>query len=137
MTTEENKLLSELKDFFNSKYAEGWKVKFQNYTSKLVSDGHLDQSIIDEFLEYEEPNDIVKRFNAFRNIRPTPIQTPIQTPPPGRPITRPTRPTRSTTYDGCGSSSRQTDGCGYVSRPSRSVSDGCGSSSRGSSRSSC
>lgn len=125
MTVAENKLLTELKDFFNSKFGEAWVTKFKTYTSRLVEEGHIEQEVIDEFLENDIPNDIVKRFNAFRT---TPTVRTVRTPRRVNNVTP--------SSDGCGSSSRQTDGCGSSSRPSR-YSDGCGSSSRGSGRSSC
>lgn len=125
MTRDEKKLLDELKGFFSKKFGEEWPKKFKNYTKKLVEDGHLDQTTIDEFLDDDEPNDIVKRFNAFRNTPTTRIV--------------PTTRTVNTAYDGCGSSSRSSrnDGCGSTpSRPSNpSRSDGCGSTP--SRRSSC
>ena len=133
MTVAEDKLLTELKDFFNGKFGEEWESKFKKYTTKLVNDGHLEQEVVDEFLENVIPNDIVKRFNAFR------------TTPTTRVVSTPKRVNNTMPYDGCGGSSRGTsflDGCGGSSRPSRPVSppsrysDGCGGS-RGSGRSSC
>jgi len=123
MTKAENNLLSELKKFFNSKYGTEWEAKFKTYTNKLVEDGQIDKEIIEEFLDDEEPNEIVKRFKSFSKSSPQ-VQRPSQT------------------YgDGCGSSGRtvRIDGCG--STPSRSISrsttsDGCGSSGS-SNRSSC
>ena len=95
MTKEENKLLSELKDFFNNKFGEKWIPEFKKYTSKLVKDGHINQETVNEFLDDDIPNEIVKRFKTFTNHKYQDSQ-----------------------YDGCGGSSRntRTDGCGSSNR---------------------
>lgn len=117
MTKSEKALLDELKEFFTKKYGKDeWESKFKSYTKKLVSDKHLDQEVIDEYLEDSEPDEIVKRFKKFMKETP-----------------RTFTPSSSNT-SGCGSSgSSYSSGCGGSSRPTRSY-GGCGGggySSRG------
>lgn len=116
MTKNEKELLDQLKGFFIKKYGvDGWETEFKKYTKKLVTDNHLDQEVIDEYLNVQEPDEIVKKFDKFLKDKPT-------------------RTFTSSTGSGCGSShSSYSSGCG--SSP-RSYGSGCGGSGSYS-RSSC
>ena len=106
MTNNEKELLDQLKDFFTKKYDEGsWEKEFKKYTNKLVADNHLDQEVIDEYLNDEstdtkELDEIVKRYASF--------------------VKRP-RTSSSSSSNGCGSSPRSYgSGCGGSGSYSRS-----------------
>lgn len=67
MTKSEKNLLDELKEFFTKKYDKDWEPNFKKYTSKLVKDGHINQEIVDEYLDSDEKqlDEIVKKFASF------------------------------------------------------------------------
>lgn len=93
MTKHEKELLDQLKDFFTKKYGKDtWEEQFKRYTKKLVTDNHLDQEVIDEYLSDSEPDEIVKKFANFLKEKPN------------RTISSPT----------------PTSGCGYSSRTYKS-----------------
>lgn len=119
MTKKEEKLLDELKDFFTTKYKKDWEEKFKKYTKKLVTDGHILQDVIDDYLEYEEPNEIVKKFNEFTTKKIKSVQTTKSSP---------------SVFDGC-SGSIKSDGYGNTNYK-RTYSDPC-SGGGYSGRSSC
>lgn len=115
MTRDERQLLGDLKTFFENKYKKEWKTKFLNYTKTLVNDGHIDQEVVDYFMEDNSGADeIVKRFKDFLEKKPK------------------TKSSNNSSIDGCGFSFGG-DGCGFggsSSSSKRSNSGGNNSPSR-------